>query len=1069
NTAIGTGMVDWILKVGEMPSAIEVYVDRRHQLILPPEEGAQPASEAPSKADEHEENLRNVLAYLRTSTGRDFSYYKRATILRRIARRMQVNGVVDLSQYLKYLRTHSGEAGALLQDLLISVTNFFRDGDCFEALAARIPDLFKGKTSADTVRVWTAACATGEEAYSMAILLSEHARTLESPPILQVFATDLDAEAIKVARTGFYLPTISADVRESWLSKYFVKEPHGFRVKREVREIVLFAVHDLLRDSPFCHLDLVSCRNLLIYLTKDAQRRALDIFHFALRSEGRLFLGSCESTDESAQFEVLDKKNRIYVRRGLPDQHGLPLAIVRSFRSYIRGEGLPGADRPAVAGANGHPQAPLNFVIPGRDSKEQRPLSWGELHYKMLEQVSPPSILVTRDQEMLHLSENVGKFLQLSGGEPTRNLLRAIHPMLRIELRTAFNEALQSGQPAKVADVPFEFEGAAKLLNITVSPARDIDPALLVVVFDMRDSAVAALPPEAARKEPEPLARQLEREIEGMRANLKGVVEQYEISTEELKASNEELQSMNEELRSATEELETNREELHSINEELVTVNLELKSNVDELGNSNGDLRNLIGATAIATVFLDRDLCITRYTPTAVSLFNLIPTDIGRPLSDLKHRLDYPELELDARHVIETLKSSEREICDSTQHWYIARMLPYRTLDDRIAGVVITFLEITARKLAEERLRTSEERLRLVLESAHDHAIFTLDLDRKVTSWNSGAQRMLGYEEQEIVGSSADVIFTGGDREKGIPEQEAAQALADGRASDERWYVRKDGRTFWASGGLMKMRSSTDEAVGFVKIFRDHTDFLNVKNALEASHLEAQAASLAKDRFLAVLSHELRTPLTPISVATMIIEDEPDLSSDAKEAVALIKRNVDMECRLIDDLLDITRIVRGSIYIVKATVDMHEIIHVAAETCEESMAVKNQELVMALEAANHGLMGDSMRLRQVLWNLLKNASKFTPHGGAIKVRTFNRQRLLVIEVSDNGIGIPAAALPSIFESFAQGDPSTAARFGGLGLGLAIAKAIVEAHGGTIHAVSAGTGRGATISVELPLD
>ncbi len=548
-TSIATGMVDWILKVADMPAAIESFVERQTQLVLPSEEDGPSASDAQNKADEHEENLRNVLAYLRTSTGRDFSSYKRATILRRISRRMQVNGVVDLCQYLKYLRTHSGEASALLQDLLISVTNFFRDSDCFEALATRIPDLFIGKSSSDTVRVWVAACATGEEAYSIAMLLCEHARKLDSPPILQVFATDLDAEAIKAARSGLYPETIAADVNEVLLGKYFTKDHQGFRVKREIREMILFAVHDILRDSPFCRLDLVSCRNLLIYLNKDAQRKVMDVFHFALRPGGRLFLGSCEAPEDgSAIFEVLDKKKRIYARRHSSDQRSLPLTAPRSFEGYVRGEGIPNAERPAVSGAAGHPHAPLNFVIPGREGKEQRLLSYSELHYKLIEHVSPPSILVTLDHEIVHLSENAGKFLQPSGGEPTRNLLRAVHPMLRIELRAAFNEAGQTGQTVEIQDIPFEFEGRPKVLNIRISPAHDIDAGLLVVVFDLRDSPAPAASP--VRREPEPMVRQLEREMESTRTYLKGVVEQYEVSTEELKASNEELQAMNEELRS---------------------------------------------------------------------------------------------------------------------------------------------------------------------------------------------------------------------------------------------------------------------------------------------------------------------------------------------------------------------------------------------------------------------------------------------------------------------------------------------------------------------------------------
>lgn len=570
-SAIATGMVDWVLRVSEMPARLLDYIEHERRLQLPPEEGPQPAKAPRTTRDETEAALREVLGFLRARTGRDFSYYKRATIVRRIARRLQINGIEDLPGYLSFLRTHPGEAGALLQDLLISVTNFFRDREAFAAVETLIPELFRDKGPGDFVRVWSPACATGEEAYSLAMLLLEHARTLDSPPGIQVFGCDLDEGAIQMARAGIYPETIAADVSEERLRRFFVKEHRGYHVRREVREVVLFAAHDLLKDAPFSRMDLISCRNLLIYLNREAQKRALDIFHFALRPEGVLFLGTSESIEEgNTLFTVLDKKHRIYRHR--PVQRAeLPVPIgqgtlMRALEAQERahaGPILPGKSFGRASEVAGALPAPA----PHAGSA-----ALGELHFRLLERLAPPSVIVNADHEIVHLSEHAGRFLELPGGEPTNNLLRVVHPMLRVELRSALFQAAESGSEIEVPRVAIETDGRRRAVNLRVAPARELAPGFLLVVFEPTDEEPGE-PRKTPLAEPEPVVRQFEREIEVLKGRLRDTVEQYEASTEELKASNEELQAMNEELRSATEELETSREELQSINEELSTVN----------------------------------------------------------------------------------------------------------------------------------------------------------------------------------------------------------------------------------------------------------------------------------------------------------------------------------------------------------------------------------------------------------------------------------------------------------------------------------------------------------------
>jgi two-component system CheB/CheR fusion protein len=795
--AVGTGMVDWVLPVEQMADRVLTYFRLAQQIKLPPEQGPQPAQmpQQPGSADEAA--LRDVLTFLRTRTGRDFSYYKRATILRRIGRRMQVNGIEDLPGYLTCLRTRPGEAGALLQDLLISVTNFFRDANCFTALEGNLPRLFQNKTSGDSLRVWVAACATGEEAYSIAMMLSEHARTLESAPQIQIFATDLDEDAIRTAREGIYPATIEADVSEERLRRFFVKEHRGYRVRRELREMVLFAVHDVLKDSPFSRLELVACRNLLIYLNRDAQARALETFHFALGPGGLLFLGSSESVEDgSALFSVLDKKHRIYVHRSTP-RIGLPvapgpgtLAIALEAQQSAR------ATSPVTVAGPAFAQAAIT-ARPGA-ALDGRATSWGELHFKLLEHLASPSLLVDAEHDIVHLSPSAGRFLQYGGGEPSRNLLRAIHPGLRIELRAALYQAAQAEAPIDVPPVPVDLNGAPLSVAMTVTPVPDIAPGLLLVTL-----RAAATPGELARPGEEgaeatesvPLAHHLDRELERLKAHLRDTVEQYEASTEELKASNEELQAMNEELRSATEELETSREELQSINEELTTVNHELKNKVDELGHSNSDMQNLMDATAIATVFLDREMRITRYTPSAVALFNLIPTDVGRPLTDLTSQLDYAGLGDDAQRVLDRLVPVEREVSEAGGNWYLARTLPYRTLDDRIAGVVLTFVDITERKRGQEALRRSEERFSAIVNQAAV-GVVQVSPGGRVTFANQCCQELLGYSDGELNGSILlDAVHA--------PDRAATERLLEGLMRDgehfrteSRW-LRKDGSVIW--------------------------------------------------------------------------------------------------------------------------------------------------------------------------------------------------------------------------------------------------------------------------------
>ncbi|MFU2325788.1 CheR family methyltransferase [Pseudomonas sp. NFX98] len=1055
--AINTQMVDLVLPVVEMPQKLLELWHNSRAITLPTANDPEIRTIPPSSerdAAKAEQALQDILLQLRAGTGHDFKHYKRATVLRRIERRLQVTAQPDLTAYYDYLLAHPEETKALLGDMLIGVTNFFRDREAFEALERDvIPNLLKSLQDSqphrDEVRVWSAGCSTGEEAYSLAILLTEQMALEACPARLQVFATDIDDRAIAFGRNGVYPEAIITDVPPTRMRQYFIRENQHYRVNKEAREKVLFAKHSLLLDPPFSQIDLIVCRNLLIYLDREVQRDIMQMFHFALRPGGYLFLGTSESADGCFDlFTPVDKRNRIFRAKSVSSSPRRAPAMPRG--GYARTTLTTRPQEPTVA----------------------RKVSFADIHLRALEKAVPPSIIVDANANILHMSEGAGRFLRYVAGEISRNLLTLAHPDLRLEIRTTLSQVHQGGIPVTSRKVRIKREKRKYLVDLTAHPYKDeeSESEYVLVIFEEKEVESHELLDVAANQTDNQMLGILENELQRTKLHLQETIEQSEVSSEELKASNEEMQAINEELRSATEELETSKEELQSINEELLTVNYELKTKVEETDKINDYLTNLIASTDIATVFVDRNMRIRWFTPRATEIFSMLPVDTGRSLMDITHRLDYLEMAEDAATVFESLNMIEREVCSSDHRWYIARLLPYRSSEDHIDGTVLTFIDITKRRAAEDELRLGEERMRLVAESTHDFAIIILDDHGVITDWNTGAELIFGYAKEEVLGAYYDLIFTPEDRSEGVPETELRAAREHGRGEDERWHLRKDRSRFYCSGEVTLLEG--ESLKGYVKIARDLTGHKRMHDEQSQRLAETQTSSHLKDEFFAVMSHELKHPLNLIQLNAELLRRLPMAKAvgPAMKAVNTICDAVTSQSRIIDDLLDVARVRTGKLKLKKQAVDLGRIlqdIHTVVTNDQHPCVVTLQvpqppEPPLVVDA-------DSTRLEQIIWNLVNNALKFTPSDGRVELIARRVGDMAQLDVIDSGIGLEQDNLHKVFDLFSQADNQHAVQQrGGLGIGLSLVRQLVEAHGGTVDVQSEGIDQGSTFTIRLPL-
>ncbi|MFQ4139411.1 chemotaxis protein CheB [Nodosilinea sp. PGN35] len=1056
NTAVATGRVDFVLPPQAIAAEL-IAVGRR--LLRSDPEPLQLVQASPAAEDA----LTTIFALLRTTTGVDFTLYKPTTVERRMQRRMLLYKLETLEGYAQYLQAHPAEVQALYEEILIHVTSFFRDPETFEQLKAEVfPIISRTKTASTPLRIWVAGCSTGEEVYSIAMGLVEFFSDRATVPPIQIFATDISEAALNKARAGFYLENQLEGVSPERLNRFFVAVSGGYQICGSLRELCVFARHNLGGDPPFSNLDLISCRNLLIYLSDQLQERIMSLFHYSLNATGFLMLGTSESVKAASElFSLVHEPARIYARQS---------TLTRPLFSFS-----PQAYPPVGSESQ---RRVVETIANNFDLAR-------EVDQLISNRYAPVSVVVNDQMHILHVRGDTDSYLRLAPGTTDLNLLLMAREGLAMPLRTAIYQAQAQNTSIRQEQIELEVSEresastprSSPCLNLEVIP---FEPTIghgqyFLVIFEAVSPLVTprASPtderqlPETSEQEilqlRQALAASTQRELSAQ-AHLQAVIQEHNYLNENLRVANEEILSSNEELQRTNEELQTAKEEIQATNEELATTNEELRHRNLKQSRDNSDLINFIDSISVPILMLTNDLRIRRFTPTAQRLFNFISTDVGRPFSDFRTEFEVSSLEAMAQEVLETLNTQSREIQTQTGYWYSLRIRPYRTTENQIDGVTMVFLDIDALK-----------RHGAVLESARNYAeaivdtvqtpLAVLDAELQVNRVNRAFFAMFqgsGAEAEELsLAELSRELWT-------IPHLRSLlrEVLLDDRHLQD---VEVEHRFEQIGEKTMLLNACKlhreDEADMILLAIADITE----RKQFEVEQLARQLAEDAnriKDEFLSNLSHELRNPLNAMLGWAQMLRSRTLDDETAARALEVIERNARAQSRLVEDILDTSRIVSGKLNLNSCPLDLRPVVEAAIETVQIAADAHSIQIVPRLSSQT--IVGDASRLQQVVWNLLSNAIKFTPPHGRIDVTLEQVQGEAQIQVTDTGQGISADLLPHIFDRFWQGDSSTTKAKPGLGLGLSIVRHLVELHGGTVAVASPGDGQGATFIVRLPL-
>ncbi len=1034
-SAVATGMVDFVLSPDRMSEVLMNYL--RHPYVR--DSGQADVLEAEGKPG----GLHEILALLLAKKGRDFLPYKQGTILRRIERRMGLHHISNMAQYYDLVRQDADEVNQLLKDLLINVTSFFRDAEAFEELRQKaIAPLVKARQNDEPLRVWVTGCSSGEEAYSLAMLLTEEVAASGKNCPVQIYATDADEEALEFARQGIYPESIIEDVEPERLARFFIRKDQSYQVSESIRKLVVFAVQNLITDPPFSRVDIISCRNLLIYLDTDTQAKLIPLFNFALNPGGYLFLGKSEGiSGQNDLFDVVSKKARLY-RRLIPPG---PIVLDTPI--------LPGKKRalPAV------PQVIRPPAVASSDVIRQALLS----HF------AASVVLVDMKGQIIQFHGQTGKYLNMPTGEPVLNIRDIAKEGLSTRLLGAMHKAAQDGKTVVLDSVPVTQDEDGPFVRVTIAPTsqRGEAPLLLAVIFEDVPRPLTSTAEQSQGSESETVVKQLEDELRATQHELHYSTEELQASNEELRVANEEVVSSNEELQSTVEELETSKEELQSVNEELTTVNSELHDKVERLAEANSDMDNFLKSTEILTLFLDSELRIKLFTPVTTRLLKLIPSDIGRKISDLAMNFIGYKLTSDALAVARGAAAIEREVQHSDGSYYLVRVMPYHTKQNRIDGVVVTFSDVTRLRRAEKQTR----RLATVVTDSND-AVILFDGTGKIMAWNRGAQNLYGWSEAEALGMTIQEM-TPSEKIAEVDDLILRMIAGEIVAPFETRRKKKDGSMIdiWLTATAVRDESGKMvEAIATTE--RDMTernkaeeDIRALNEQLKRQVAELDAAIKEMDSFAYSVSHDLRAPLRHMSGFVNLLQqrlrDSPDVNT--RHYMDAISEASNKMGTLIDDLLNFSRLGRAQMQ--KRKINLNALVSEVISEIQEEL--KERKIRWEIDELPD-VLGDRSLLRLAIVHLVSNAVKFTSTRpqAEIKIGCIDDGDKFTCSVTDNGVGFDMKYVDKIFGVFQR--LHTANEFEGTGIGLAIVQRIIARHDGTVWAEGA-VGQGATFYFTLP--